>query len=281
MPPLGEIALGWLTLRSSEPLPLIEAAAAGGFGSVGMKLAPRPGEDPVMLCEDALFRRQVRGSLERNGVGVFNIGSLWLDGEREAGMFRPAIEAGVELGGRRAIAISIDPEPGRRTDQLGRLAALCGEYEIELAIEFFAYSSIGSLEEAVAMTRAVNADNLTILVDALHFARSGGTVEQLAAIPPGRLGWFQLCDAPARHPGIEGLSFEGGKDRLDPGEGGLPLAAWLRALPHGTRIEVEIPRLASQGLSARERGIEVAARVRDYLQEQGKRREGTIHEDRR
>lgn len=281
MLPLREIALGWLTLRSSEPLAVIEAAAAGGFGSVGLKLAPRPGEEPVRLGEDAAFRRQVRDRLAGHGVGVFNIGSLWLDKNRDAGMFRAALETGAELGGRRAIGISLEPDPGRRTDQFGKLAALCAEYGIELAIEFFAYSSVRSLAEALEIAGSVDADNLTVLIDAVHFARSGGTARQLAAMPAERLAWFQLCDAPARHPGPERLSFEGGKDRHDPGEGGLPLAAWLGALPQGTPLEVEIPRLASRALSTRERGIEVAARVRHYLQEHAPTREGAVDEDRR
>ena len=74
---------------------------------------------------------------------------------------------------------------------------------------------------------AVGADNLGVMFDAWHFARSGGTLAQLEGLPPGLIGAVQISDRIAPAPGTVYAPMSG---RLLPGEGELPLGEWLRVL---------------------------------------------------
>ena len=92
-----------------------------------------------------------------------------------------------------------------------------------------------------------------VLIDALHYARTGATAADLAALDPRMLGYVQLCDAPAKSPPADRLRTEAREDRLFPGEGDLPLAELLAELPAATAISVEAPHRLHAGLAPTER----------------------------
>jgi sugar phosphate isomerase/epimerase len=64
--------------------------------------------------------------------------------------------------------------------------------------------------------------NSGMLVDSLHFDRSKSTIEQLDALPPSRLTFVHLCDAPAEQPTTtEAMIFTARAKRLVPEGPGL------------------------------------------------------------
>jgi sugar phosphate isomerase/epimerase len=75
--------------------------------------------------------------------------------------------------------------------------------------------------------------NGTVLVDSLHFARSGGTPTDLIDIAPHLLPYLQIADATAapRDSSPSGLRDEALHGRLLPGRGDLPLGDVLAAVP--------------------------------------------------
>ncbi len=76
----------------------------------------------------------------------------------------------------------------------------------------------------------------------MHLQRSGGNPADISAVPASMVKAAQLCDGPATPPPDQaGLIAEAREDRLPPGEGGLPLLDFLRALPPGTAISAEVP----------------------------------------
>ena len=92
------------------------------------------------------------------------------------------------------------------------------------------------------VTAAGRPANAGILVDALHFARSSSTLDDLRAIPPGLLHYAQACDA------ADGTGFTTDQlihtarcDRLLPGEGVIDVAAIFAALPGNLPVSVEVP----------------------------------------
>src|SRR5438874_2708207 len=78
-------------------------------------------------------------------------------------------------------------------------------------------------------------DGAGLLLDTLHIKRCGVSAAELAAVDPALLGYLQLCDAPARPPGGD-ATVEARTGRLLPGEGELPLAGLLGALPDGLPV---------------------------------------------
>ena len=82
-----------------------------------------------------------------------------------------------------------------------------------------------------------------ILVDLLHFARSGSSVADLRQLPAEWFHFVHVCDAPPGVPATnEGLIHTARFERLFPGEGGIDVHGILAALPPGIPYALEIPR---------------------------------------
>ena len=112
-------------------------------------------------------------------------------------------------------------------DCLGALAQRARRRGVRLTLEFLPESAIPDLAQALRLVTAVAADNLAILIDVWHFARTGGTLEALRALPDGAIGGLQISDRIAPPPGTAYAPMSG---RLLPGEGELPLTSWLSEL---------------------------------------------------
>ncbi|HET7343792.1 MAG TPA: sugar phosphate isomerase/epimerase, partial [Methylomirabilota bacterium] len=98
--------------------------------------------------------------------------------------------------------------------------------------------------------------NASVLIDALHFSRSGGVPAHVAGVDPALLRYAQICDAGPDMPGAAdtpALIREARTGRLLPGEGVLPLAALVAALPAGIPLAIEAPCRATAPLPAAER----------------------------
>ena len=93
------------------------------------------------------------------------------------------------------------------------------------------------------MLRAAAQPNAGLLVDLLHFARSGSSIEDLAALPREWFHYAHVCDAPGELPTTTaGLIHTARFERLFPGEGGIDMHGILAALPEGIPFALEIPR---------------------------------------
>jgi len=115
-----------------------------------------------------------------------------------------------------------------------RFAALCDRAAaagVVVVLEFLPIFTIGTLAAAVGVVRDVGHPAGAVLVDTLHLSRSGGDPDELRSVPAGLLPYLQVADAPAEAPAREQLRDEALHGRLLPGDGGLPLAATLAAVP--------------------------------------------------
>jgi sugar phosphate isomerase/epimerase len=122
-----------------------------------------------------------------------------------------------------------------------------------------------SLAQARRLLDEVRRPNAGLLIDALHFYRSGAHPRDLAEIDPGLFPYIHLCDAYAAAPPPEGLRPEGRGGRFYPGEGELPLGDFLRALPRNIPIAIEAPCAEYAGLPPLERGRICGAATRALL----------------
>jgi sugar phosphate isomerase/epimerase len=120
---------------------------------------------------------------------------------------------------------------------------------------------VPDLATVAKVVAAASCPNVGILVDTLHFDRSGSSLSQLESIPAEWLPMAHVCDAPSEKPTtIEGLLYTARAERLPPGEGGIDIAAILTRLPHHTQITLEVPMQRLTGLEGPEA---VARRVHD------------------
>ena len=73
------LSLGWLTVRGAHPLEHIDAAVAGRFNAVGLRLVPpAPGDPMVPIVGDEPLIREVLARLDSNGVGVLDVETVWI-----------------------------------------------------------------------------------------------------------------------------------------------------------------------------------------------------------
>jgi sugar phosphate isomerase/epimerase len=127
-----------------------------------------------------------------------------------------------------------------------------------VCLEFAVYTGVRTLADAARMVVRSKRANASVLVDALHFSRSGGVPAHIAGVAPSLFRYAQICDASADMPGphdTAALIREARTGRLLPGEGALPLAELIAALPDGVPLAVEAPCRATAGLPALARAV--------------------------
>jgi sugar phosphate isomerase/epimerase len=100
----------------------------------------------------------------------------------------------------------------------------------------------------------MNRTNAKLQFDSLHLYRAGFTAADIAKLSPSIVGRAQLSDGPAEMP-IDRQFDEALSNRLVPGDGELPLAEFLKTLPGGTVVGIEVPMgsLQAQGIGPEER----------------------------
>jgi pyruvate/2-oxoglutarate dehydrogenase complex dihydrolipoamide dehydrogenase (E3) component len=138
-----------------------------------------------------------------------------------------------ELGAKNLLCVSSDPDMAATTAKFQAMVDAASGTGVRVNLEFGLFTEVKTIHMARAVLEAVEGEAKALLVDTLHWARSGGTAEDLAAIPQEWLSYCQPCDAPAQGP--DPASFDAIIDdainrRMPLGQGGLPLAAMVEQL---------------------------------------------------
>ncbi|APW40919.1 xylose isomerase [Rhodoferax koreense] len=242
---MPELSLHHLTMLQADPLSLIDAAAAGGFDYCGIRIVPPAPTDvlPDVVGNPALVR-EIDQRLRSRNVRLLDIEAIWLRPETDVAALVPALEVGHRLGARQVLVVGFDDDLGRLLDNFCKLCQAAARLQMSVALEFITYCTIGTLAQAHWLVQRSEQPNARLLIDALQFFRSGAKSEDLAAIDPMLLPYMQLCDGPLVGPvSVDERRVEARTARLLPGEGQLPLAGLLAALPKGIPISVEAPTL--------------------------------------
>lgn len=255
------------------PLAFARLAATAGLSGVTLfaaQLAINPyGFAEWSLVRDRALRRDLRGLLDDLGLDLMLGEGCMVAPDREATACAPIIETFAELGAKRLNLISYEPDPARDFDQTCRIAELAGAAGLAVSLEFSARPGRPTWPEFITRIVSAGLPNLSALIDAMHFCAAGGAPADLAAVPPALVGHLQLCDAHghALDPSGEAYAAAALHERLVPGEGTLPLAALVAALPPGVPVTLEIPQVARSlaGEPQVERLRRAAARSRSLL----------------
>lgn len=255
-------SLAHLTVLAVPPPEMVRLAARTGYDRVGLRLIAVTETTPgYPLMEDPAMLRATRAALADSGVGVNDIEFVKITPELDVAALEPFLAAGAELGARHVITAPYDPDLARLAERLAAIADLARGYGIGAVLEFFPWTCVPGLGDAVAAVEAAAQPDIGILVDTLHFDRSGSRLDDLDRLPAARLPFLHLCDALVR-PGYttEELLHAGRAERLPPGEGQIDLAAIMRRMPPEIPVALEVP---MQRLSAAEGPEAVARRVRE------------------
>jgi len=225
----------------------VDAAAAAGFGAVGIRIcARRPGApySAKPLVGDPAAAKALRQRAADRGIRLSNVSAYQFYPDVTWEQVAPVIEATHALGAPTIVANGFDPDLARFSATFARYCEAASAAGIRVALEFLPYSGVRNLDAAMQVIARSGADNAGVLLDALHLERSGGTPRDIAGVPPEQIVFAQLCDAKrmAGPQSDEALLKEARTARLPAGEGELPLFDFLDALPARLEIEYEVAR---------------------------------------
>jgi len=256
--PRRQLSLAHLTVLDTTPPELVTVAAAAGFRTIGIRLTATPsvGVPPYDVLSDGPMLRETLRRLADTGVSVLDTEFLRFEPEHPVGVPEGFLEVSARLGARNVLVMSAEPEEARTLERFGELCDRAAVYGLHVNLEFAVYTGVRTLAHAARMVKESRRSNASVLIDALHFSRSGGLPAHVASVDPALFRYAQICDAGPDMPGpgdTPALIREARTGRLLPGEGVLPLAELIAALPATVPLAIEAPNRATADLPAVER----------------------------
>lgn len=264
-----EFSLAHLTVLSLSPPEIVDVAARTGYRYVGLRPIAVTPEEPVHpLAKDRTLLKETKARLAATGVGVLDIELFRLLPDVDLRAFVPDLEVGAELGARHLIAAPWDPDRNRLIDHFTELCDMAKPFGLCVNAEFVTWRETPDLAAASAIVGTANRPNGGLLVDTLHFDRSGCDTKMLKALPREWFKFAQVCDAPKERPdSAEGLIYTARHDRRFLGEGGIDVRGILNALPPGIPYSLEIPTTElAKTVGPEERARRAIVAARKYLE---------------
>jgi sugar phosphate isomerase/epimerase len=251
----NEIALAPTSLPNTPPLEFIDAAAAAGFDSIGLRLHRSPVyPNWFPIVGNATLMRDVKQAVVDSGLRMLDIFTFYLQPDIDLDVMTEAMAYGAELGARYAQLIGDDPDWARMTDNYGRFCDIAAGFELVAAIEAPVNSrKVNSVPLARKLIADAGRPNAALVLDPLQFFRSGDPVSVLEH-DAQVFAYTQFNDGPVQGP------------RMEPGTGDVPLQTILEALPAGVPISVEWSAAAGEEVPARAWAARALASTRRFLE---------------
>ena len=257
---VSQLSLAAGVLPEFEPPEVVAAAAAAGFELVGVWFDAE--------TWSAARAREVRRRLDGTGLVALDMEPVFVTPGGDHG--ERLIDAAAEVGARNVLTVSRGLEPARFAERFAELCDHAAPAGITVVVEPTLLYSVATLAEAEQVVALAGRPNGAILADNLHLDRAGGNpLEALRRLDAALLPYSQLCDAPAApaEDSRAGLFEDARNDRRLLGEGGLPVRAFLAALPDGIPLSLEVRsrQLRADYPDAGERARRVHANAAHYL----------------
>lgn len=238
--PLGIECLSTFGLHPAE---LIRLTGELGCSHVTLTMGPAANRLPIYpetcIRDDPALQREIKGALAGSGVrlGMLEGFALLPGGTAEA--LARDLDIAAALGAAAVCAVSLERDMARTHAEFARLAEMAATRGLVTTTELGA-GVLRRLDKAVTALEAVAHPSFKLLIDTMHFFRFGATVADLAALDPAAIGHIQLNDVPMPAV-IADYMEEALYERRAPGDGDLPLAAFLAHVPPGVVIGLEVP----------------------------------------
>lgn len=268
--PSDRLGIEQLSVFGLPPVQFVNLAADLGCRYISTNFAPprfNPHNYPKWsLRDDPALRREMIAAMRDRDVSISLAEGFGVLPGVDARSLAADLDVIVELGARRIATVSIEPDQQRSFDQFAIIAEMTAAIGVETVVEFAPTSPIPDLPTTIAAVRHVGRQNFRLMIDVMHFVRSGSGAADLAALEPGMIGYVQLCDVPLISTQPDYIR-EARYERLIPGKGELPLIDILAAVPRDVIIGLEVPQrsLAEAGVGPQERLAPCVKAARDLL----------------
>lgn len=258
---MDRLGIEFITALGQDPADYVHLAADLGVPQIGLALSPvslaSPDQPSWSMRDDAVLYARVKAALIDRQVNVMLGEGFLIHPQMDVANAARDMDLLAELGTARINLVAIDPDVPRYHDQFALFAAMASERSMAATVEFMPGVAVATLAQALDCVVASGCNTAGVLVDSMHFFRSGATPEELAAVDPALIGHAQICDAPVV-PTIASYADEARYERLSPGEGELPLRAFVEALPRDMFIGLEVPQ-RSRALAGRDHHARIGA----------------------
>jgi sugar phosphate isomerase/epimerase len=204
------------TVRQASFPELIPLAARYGFDTLTTT--------PWFVEEAGMGISALRERCDDAGVTIGYIDGLWspLPGTPGGATEEHCFELAEGLGAPAVNVVHVDGPSvpfGEMADALAGVAERAASRGLQILIEFLPGTGIPDFPFALDLVREVGQDNMRVMLDTWHLARSGGGPEQLHGDAPALVGGLQVSDRRKIQDSQPHVRFS----RFMPGEGELPL----------------------------------------------------------
>ena len=249
-------------MPEATPAQLVEAAVAGGFDFGGMWVERE--------TWTAATTRAMKAQLKDAGLALLDVEVAWIMPGPPDPWLTELVDIAAELCAPNLLCVSSDPDPAATTAKLQAMVDRAAGTGVRVSLEFGLFTQVKSIAAAADIVGQLDGDAKGLLCDTLHWSRSGGTADAIRALPREWLGYAQLCDAPAAGPDLSDMQAiidDAINRRIAMGQGGLPIAAMVDALPAGLPVAIEerSATLRNAFPNLNERSREVARTSRAWL----------------
>lgn len=206
--------------------------------------------------------------LKDTGIKLLDVEFFWIKPDTKIRNFAPYIEAAARLGAGNLLAGANDSDTNRFTDHWLELCDLAAAHSMRAHLEFMPFDDMSSIvryADAINLMKTAPHHAAAVMIDAIHFFRSGSRVAEIRPEHYAFMSYMQLCDAPAGQASLKEMERQAREDRLPPGRGGLDLTSLLKALPPSLPISIEAPVFATQNQPPWERAKLVYDATRELL----------------
>lgn len=253
------------------PVEHVRLAAELGCQTISTALAPVPWRLECFpewsLRTDKQLQRELRAALQDLGIVISLAEGFAIRAARDVRSCEVDLDIMVELGAEAVSTVCLDTDLARSEDQFAALWEMASARGMRLHLEFAPPHTVNTLTKARQLLATLGEGRATLVLDAMHFFRSGATLDDLAALPPHLIGYAQICDTTITQAEGEDYYHDACFNRMVPGEGELPLKEFVLGLPAQVPLGIEVP-LRSRLTGAkdvRQIAAEAVTRIRQWV----------------
>ncbi|MDQ0134904.1 sugar phosphate isomerase/epimerase [Neorhizobium galegae] len=241
------------------PAQFVKDAATAGFNSVGLRLHPAfVGAPYYELPQGSKAASEFRTLLDSEDMKVFDIEFFVIGPDFSAASVEHIVAAAADIGARRLSTCGDDENRDRLIGNFIEFCQLAARYDMAVDLENMGWRAVKTYNECASLVEACGQDNAGALIDAIHFFRNGGSVDDINV---DIVQHVQLCDAMGSAPKRpEDMINEARAGRLAPGDGKLALKELLSKLADKAAISVEVPLVGDVAPLAHLRNLNLKAR---------------------
>lgn len=220
----ANLTLGAMALRQRDLPKSIEYAHNFGYTGIGISIG-----ECLAALESGLEPADIRRLLDSRNLELSELELVRLGGTAfQSRMNDALVELVAILKPRRVHVAAFDGEPAVIQQELRNICRLLPDTTV--AVEFMPYSKLPDLETTMDLLASPGCEQATMVLDAIHFFRSGASFSDLTPAVLERVSVLQLSDLTDAR---KDTRFESRHLRTFPGHGNLDLHGLLHTLIKG------------------------------------------------